>query len=51
MLYEVITVSKLLDDNNLPEERIAQEVVLYSVRFDVREELDRLKAHVESARA
>ncbi len=43
-------VSKLLDDNNLPEERIAQEVVLYSVRFDVREELDRLKAHVESAR-
>ena len=44
------SVAKLLEDNNLPEERIAQEVALYCVRFDVREELDRLKAHIESAR-
>ncbi len=35
----------------LPEERIAQEVALLASRSDVREELDRLMAHVEAARA
>jgi len=35
----------------LPEERIAQEVALLASRSDVREELDRLAAHVDAARA
>ena len=33
----------------LPEERIAQEVALIAVKGDVREELDRLRAHVAAA--
>jgi uncharacterized protein (TIGR00255 family) len=33
----------------LPEERIAQEVALIAVKADVREELDRLRAHVAAA--
>jgi uncharacterized protein (TIGR00255 family) len=33
----------------LPEERIAQEVALLAVKADVREELDRLRAHVAAA--
>ncbi len=35
----------------LPEERIAQEIALLTTRSDVREELDRLRAHIEAARA
>ncbi|MBU6499912.1 MAG: YicC family protein [Rhodospirillales bacterium] len=35
----------------LPEERIAQEVALLAAKSDVREELDRLDAHLHSARA
>ncbi len=35
----------------LPEERLAQEVALLASRSDVREELDRLAAHLEAARA
>ena len=34
----------------LPAERIAQEVALLATRADVREELDRLAAHVDAAR-
>ena len=34
----------------LPEERLAQEVALLVARGDVREELDRLKAHIAAAR-
>jgi uncharacterized protein (TIGR00255 family) len=34
----------------LPEERLAQEVALIIARADVREELDRLTAHVAGAR-
>jgi uncharacterized protein (TIGR00255 family) len=36
---------------NLPEERIAQEIALLATKSDVREELDRLAAHIEAARA
>jgi uncharacterized protein (TIGR00255 family) len=36
---------------SLPEERIAQEVALLAARSDVREELDRLSAHIEAAHA
>ncbi len=35
----------------LPEERIAQEIALLTTRSDVREELDRLSAHIAAARA
>ena len=35
----------------LPEERLAQEAALLATRADVREELDRLAAHVADARA
>jgi uncharacterized protein (TIGR00255 family) len=35
----------------VPEERLAQELALQVTRLDVREEVDRLKAHVETARA
>ncbi len=34
----------------LPEERLAQEAALFMAKADVREELDRLKAHLEAAR-
>ncbi len=40
----------LLEGQNLPEERIAQEVALLVARGDVREELDRLEAHIGAAR-
>jgi uncharacterized protein (TIGR00255 family) len=35
----------------LPEERIAQEIALLATKSDVREELDRLAAHIGAARA
>ena len=34
----------------VPEERLAQELALLATKADVREELDRLEAHVEAAR-
>jgi len=37
--------------HGLPEERIAQEVALLATKSDVREELDRLAAHIAAARA
>ena len=40
----------LRDHPGLPAERIAQEVALLATRSDVREELDRLQAHLEAAR-
>lgn len=44
-------IKELLDGNPLTEERLAQEVALLAVKADVREELDRLSAHVQDARA
>ncbi len=41
----------LREATTLPEERIAQEVALLATRSDVREELDRLSAHIDAARA
>ncbi|WP_306254023.1 YicC/YloC family endoribonuclease [Parvularcula sp. IMCC14364] len=35
----------------IPNERIAQEVTLLAVKADIREELDRLEAHIQSARS
>lgn len=45
----------MLDDllgsgHTLPEERIAHEVALLLVKNDIREEIDRLKAHIPAAR-
>ncbi len=41
----------LLAGAPIPEERLAQEAALLAVKADVREELDRLTAHIEGARA
>jgi uncharacterized protein (TIGR00255 family) len=38
-------------DTNVPEERIAQEVAILASRADLSEELDRLSAHCQEARA
>lgn len=44
-------VAALLEaDAGLPEERLAQEAAVLAAKADVREELDRLAAHVDSAR-
>jgi len=46
------TISSLLGEiPALPEERIAQEVAILAGKSDVREELDRLDAHLHAARA
>lgn len=37
-------------DGDLPEERLAQEAAMLAVKADIREELDRLTAHIDSAR-
>ncbi|WP_041795691.1 YicC/YloC family endoribonuclease [Pararhodospirillum photometricum] len=39
-----------LAPDRLPEDRLAQEVALLAVKADVREELDRLQAHIAGAR-
>jgi uncharacterized protein (TIGR00255 family) len=41
----------LAPGSNLPEDRIAQEIALLAARADLREELDRLSAHCQEARA
>ena len=43
-------MQELLNGAPLSEDRLAQEVALLATRADVREELDRLKAHVQDAR-
>jgi uncharacterized protein (TIGR00255 family) len=40
----------ILEGGTVPEDRLAQEVALLALRGDVREELDRLTAHVQEAR-
>lgn len=42
-------LTALLGDN-LPEERLVQEAALLAIKADVREELDRLRAHCDQAR-
>lgn len=44
-------LKELLADGAVPEDRLAQEAALLAVKADIREELDRLKTHVGSARA
>jgi len=44
-------LNELLKPGTLAEDRLAQEVALLATRADIREELDRLAAHVHEARA
>jgi uncharacterized protein (TIGR00255 family) len=44
-------LQELAGNAQVAPERLAQEVALLATRADVREELDRLKAHVQDARA
>jgi uncharacterized protein (TIGR00255 family) len=44
-------IQELAGNAQVAPERLAQEVALLATRADVREELDRLKAHVQDARA
>ncbi|HVZ69348.1 MAG TPA: YicC/YloC family endoribonuclease [Rhizomicrobium sp.] len=44
-------LNELLTPGTISEDRLAQEVALLAARADVREELDRLAAHVHEARA
>ena len=44
-------LSELLAGGGLPEERLAQEAALLAVKADIREEIDRLTAHIEAARS
>jgi uncharacterized protein (TIGR00255 family) len=44
-------LKELLDGAQVSEDRLAQEVALLALKGDVREELDRLTAHVQDARA
>ncbi|HEY5237413.1 MAG TPA: YicC/YloC family endoribonuclease [Rhizomicrobium sp.] len=43
-------LNELLAPSAVPEDRLAQEVAMLAARADVREELDRLTAHVHEAR-
>jgi len=47
----MLQVRELTASGSFSEERLAQEVALLAVRADVREELDRLHAHVAEARS
>ena len=44
-------LSELLAGGNIAEERLAQEAAFLAIKADVREELDRIVAHVVAARA
>jgi uncharacterized protein (TIGR00255 family) len=44
-------VNALLSDGTVNEDRLAQEIALLVTKADIREELDRLRAHVAAARA
>ena len=50
-LRDRLTAAIAALDAELPEERLAQEVALLAAKADVREELDRLDAHLEAVRA
>ncbi len=44
-------IREAIQSGNFSEDRLAQEVALIALRADVREELDRLSAHVQEARS
>ena len=43
-------IKELLEGSPLPEDRLAQEAAMLAVKADIREELDRLKAHIDAGR-
>ncbi|MCP8882580.1 YicC family protein [Devosia sp. XJ19-1] len=43
-------LAALGDDTGLPPDRLAQEALLLATKADIREELDRLRAHIAAAR-
>jgi len=43
-------LDELLADRAIAEDRLAQEVALLAVKADIREEIDRLSAHIDAAR-
>jgi uncharacterized protein (TIGR00255 family) len=43
-------VAELADDITIPQDRLAQEALLLATKADIREELDRLAAHIAAAR-
>ncbi len=45
-----VRIASLLDQNSLDLDRMEQELAILALRHDVREELDRLNAHVKEAR-
>jgi uncharacterized protein (TIGR00255 family) len=45
-----VQLAELTAGGNIPEERLAQEAALIAMKADVREELDRLAAHIAAAR-
>jgi uncharacterized protein (TIGR00255 family) len=47
----LVQVKELVAASNFSDDRLAQEVALLAVRADIREELDRLHAHVAEARS
>jgi uncharacterized protein (TIGR00255 family) len=47
----LVQVKELIAASNFSDDRLAQEVALLAVRADIREELDRLHAHVAEARS
>ena len=44
-------IEQLLDGAGIAEDRLAQEAAILAVKADIREELDRLDAHLETGRA
>jgi uncharacterized protein (TIGR00255 family) len=44
-------IADMLQGGNFPEDRLVQEAAMLAARADIREELDRLHAHVHDARA
>ncbi len=46
----LLQMKELLANTQVSEERVAQEVAMLAARADIREELDRLTAHVQEAR-
>lgn len=46
------TIAALRQDSEMefPEERLAQEIMVLATKADIREEIDRLKAHIENLR-
>jgi uncharacterized protein (TIGR00255 family) len=43
-------MKELMENAQLPQDRLAQEIALLATRVDVREEMDRLRAHVQEVR-